>query len=119
MTPSHDIWTNPGGMYWLIIIGFYFAPALIAWKRDHHNRQAIFWLNLLLGWTLLGWIGAFIWSLTTPAESHITVINQGPTTVPPQPAAYQPMRSCPACGQRVPYNDVFCRHCGRRFVASM
>lgn len=48
----------------LLIIGTYFLPfwiALLKWRR---NLAAIFALNLLLGWTLLGWIGALIWSLT-------------------------------------------------------
>ncbi len=45
---------------------FYLTPSLIAWYRAHHNRAAIIALNLLLGWTVLGWIGALIWALTRP-----------------------------------------------------
>jgi hypothetical protein len=45
-------------------ISIYLLPALIASHRDHHNRMSIYSLNLFLGWTLLGWIAAFIWSLT-------------------------------------------------------
>ena len=41
----------------------YFAPALIAGYRRHRNVTAIFLLNLLLGWTLLGWIIALIWAV--------------------------------------------------------
>lgn len=44
--------------------GFYFLPAVLAFYRGHHNRVAILVLNLLLGWTFLGWVGALIWSLT-------------------------------------------------------
>ncbi len=48
----------------VIVLGLYFIPAIVARRRDHHQRLAIFFLNLLLGWTLLGWIIALIWSLT-------------------------------------------------------
>ena len=44
----------------------YFLPYVIANARHHHNSQAILLLNLLLGWTVLGWIAALIWSATDP-----------------------------------------------------
>ena len=46
------------------IFVFYFLPALIAFLRQHKNKLAIFLLNLLLGWTILGWVGSLIWSVT-------------------------------------------------------
>ncbi len=54
------------GLMGVAVLGFflYFVPAVIAFGRGHHNAGAIFALNLLLGWTVLGWIAAFIWSLT-------------------------------------------------------
>src|SRR5262245_29005820 len=48
----------------LILLFVYFLPAVVANARDHHNSLAIFFLNLLLGWTVLGWIAALIWALT-------------------------------------------------------
>jgi hypothetical protein len=50
----------------LVIIGLilYFLPAVVASIRGHHNQGAIFALNLLLGWTLLGWVTAFVWACT-------------------------------------------------------
>lgn len=47
-----------------ILVIPYFLPTIIALLRRHHNSLAIFFTNLLLGWTALGWIAAFIWSLT-------------------------------------------------------
>lgn len=48
----------------LMLVVSYFSPALIALLRRHHQSAAIAALNVLLGWTVLGWIGALIWSLT-------------------------------------------------------
>jgi len=42
----------------------YFLPALIAVVRGHNNVGAIFVTDLLLGWTVLGWLIALIWSCT-------------------------------------------------------
>ena len=58
---------NSGGAWMIvlaIILGIYFAPFLVANRRAHHNQLAIFMLNLLLGWTLLGWIIAMVWACT-------------------------------------------------------
>jgi Superinfection immunity protein len=47
-----------------VALVIYFAPAVIASARSHHNAGAIFALNLLLGWTIYGWVAAFVWSCT-------------------------------------------------------
>ncbi len=49
-----------------IILGLlaYFVPALVAVKRMHHQTSAILALNLLLGWTFIGWVAALVWALT-------------------------------------------------------
>ena len=44
-------------------LGFYFMPTIIAFARNHKNKIGIFLLNLLAGWTFLGWVGALIWSV--------------------------------------------------------
>ncbi len=57
----------------LLTVGIftYTLPTLVALRRHHHQRMAIAALNFLLGWTLLGWVGALVWSLTaTPGSSR-------------------------------------------------
>jgi hypothetical protein len=44
----------------------YFVPLLIAYLRGHRGVMAIFALNLLVGWTGVGWIGVLIWSTHKP-----------------------------------------------------
>src|SRR5882672_459421 len=51
----------------IVVVGvvvFYLLPALVASVRKHHHGPAIFTLNLLLGWTVLGWILALVWAFT-------------------------------------------------------
>ncbi len=45
-----------------IILGVYFLPTIIGSSKN--NIGAIFALNLLLGWTFIGWVIAFVWALT-------------------------------------------------------
>jgi hypothetical protein len=40
----------------------YFATTWVALVRGHPNGVPIFLVNLLLGWTLLGWVAALVWS---------------------------------------------------------
>lgn len=51
----------------IFVISLYMIPAIIAGARHHHNGRAIMVLNLLLGWTFIGWVIALVWSLT---ETH-------------------------------------------------
>ena len=48
----------------ILAAALYFLPGIIASSRGHHNAPAIWILNLLLGWTFLGWAGAMIWAFT-------------------------------------------------------
>ena len=42
---------------------FYFLPSIIALARSKRNTLSIFFLNLFLGWTLVGWVVALVWAL--------------------------------------------------------
>jgi len=54
--------TMPELLLVVLIFAFYFLPTLIAFLRQHKNKPAIFLLNLLLGWTVLGWVVSLVWS---------------------------------------------------------
>lgn len=49
-----------GGFIGIVL---YFLPAIIAFSRKHEHILAICLINLLLGWTFLGWFAALLWSL--------------------------------------------------------
>lgn len=46
-----------------ILTAMFFLPTIIAIARGH-NALAIFLLNFFLGWTVIGWFWALIWSVT-------------------------------------------------------
>ena len=50
-------------LFVVLIFAFYFLPTLIAFLRQHKNKLVIFLLNLLLGWTVLGWVVSLVWSV--------------------------------------------------------
>jgi cytochrome c biogenesis protein CcdA len=59
------------------ILGFilYFLPSFIDLIRKHKNFIPIFVLNLILGWSIIFWILALIWSFTDDQQEKIITIN--------------------------------------------
>ena len=55
----------PGvGALWLIsLIAVYFFPSIEALIRESPDALQIAVLNLFLGWTVVGWVVALIWSV--------------------------------------------------------
>ena len=43
-------------------ISLYFLPTVVAMARQLKVRGGVFLLNLLLGWTLVGWVAALGWA---------------------------------------------------------
>ncbi|HEY8967502.1 MAG TPA: superinfection immunity protein [Puia sp.] len=60
----------------------YFLPTIIAILRQKTNTGSIFALNLLLGWSLIGWVVALVWALSSDNLRTQTVIVNN---VPPAP----------------------------------
>jgi hypothetical protein len=76
-----------------------FLPTLVAKSRNHPHTAAIFLLNLLFGWTFIGWVISLVWACTRPAlptfygpaytsrmvPSHsLAVANSAVSILPPQ-----------------------------------
>lgn len=47
----------------LPMLALHFLPTIIAAVRHARNLGWIFVVNLLLGWTVVGWVVALVWSL--------------------------------------------------------
>ena len=54
---------------WIIGIIVYFIPSTMSYGKASFNK--ILALNILLGWTILGWIGALIWAVMSKEEVDI------------------------------------------------
>lgn len=54
-----------------VAVLLYPLPSGVAMLRRHPQTKAIVALNLLLGWTVLGWAGAIVWALTEPRHSGV------------------------------------------------
>jgi tetratricopeptide (TPR) repeat protein len=69
---------NLGGA--LIILGIlalvlYFLPTILSLILRRRNTLAIFAMNLLLGWTLVGWVVALVWALTKDNQNQTVIIK--------------------------------------------
>lgn len=55
----------------ILLIALYFLPSILGFKL--RNAGSIIILNLLLGWTVIGWIVALIWSVSNEKKENIVV----------------------------------------------
>lgn len=55
----------------LVTLG-YMLPWMIATLRGKSNHWGIFWLDLLLGWTLIGWVAALVMSVMPHRIAAVT-----------------------------------------------
>lgn len=81
----------------------YFAPLINAHLRRHPSKSAIGALNLLLGWTFLGWVAALVWSYKA-----IPAVVEAPNSTT--------HRKCPDCAEFVLRDAKVCKHCGRKLA---
>jgi len=50
-----------------VLAAIYFIPSVVGWNTKYASGILI--LNLFLGWTILGWVGALIWAVSAPKEN--------------------------------------------------
>lgn len=53
----------------VVLLLIYFVPTIITCFNGHPYAMGIFFLNLFLGWTILGWVAALIWSVSVPGKN--------------------------------------------------
>jgi hypothetical protein len=83
----------------LLLTLLYFLPAIIG--RDKSDATGIFLLNLFLGWTLIGWVAAFLWAISSDRPHYVHYV----------PASAG--RFCSQCGTLAHAGAHFCAACGR------
>jgi hypothetical protein len=56
----------------MLLLPIYRIPLLIAEMRGHPQHVAILSLNVLLGWTVIGWVVALVWAATAIDKTRTT-----------------------------------------------
>lgn len=64
-------------------VAFYFLPTIIAAVSKHRQLAAISILNLLAGWTFIGWIVAIVWAFVESQPQRVVYVER-----PSQPQYY-------------------------------
>lgn len=85
----------------IIFLAIYLIPSSNAISRDHKDKKAIFALNILLGWTALGWIASLIWSYTgvdNRKKKHDDQVNS---------------KACIFCAESIKLEAKICRFCNK------
>ncbi len=59
---------------WLVGIGVYFIPTIVAFRRDKSNKIPILVLNFFLGWSLIGWVVSLVWALSNSEKQPQQII---------------------------------------------
>jgi hypothetical protein len=136
----HADWFRHVDGFWFLIgllaivgITLHFWPTVTAIRRRHPARGGVILLNVLAGWTVIGWVVAFVWSYsqgTSPRERRKQrrrdesgaarkwsavaaelprVPMRGSTLVA---GHAPPMAHCARCGRATVAGDAFCAGCG-------
>lgn len=61
----------------LFVLAVYLIPTIIAFARGLASKWGIGVLNIVLGWSLVFWVVALIWSLSNKGQSQTTIVNVG------------------------------------------
>ena len=101
---------------WGAALSLYLLPAIIGLGRRHPHLWSIFAVNSLLGWTIIGWIGALFWSLVSPVriESH-AARSTGLRCAHCGAAIHSHVArglKCARCGAEAPSDARYCPQCG-------
>ena len=54
----------------LLLAGLYFLPTIIGSQRKVVNMGSVFVINLLLGWTVIGWVVALAMAARTNPNTY-------------------------------------------------
>jgi hypothetical protein len=70
--------SDSAGAGFLIIavaLACYFLPTIVAMIRKHRVGSVLL-VNLLFGWSIIGWFWAFAMALSYASSQKVTIINQ-------------------------------------------
>jgi hypothetical protein len=65
------------GVAFLGAVTLYLVPAIEADARERDDAVAITLVNVLLGWTVIGWFAAFVWARHPVSERRLSHVASG------------------------------------------
>jgi hypothetical protein len=57
-------------LYLLLGLSIYLVPTIIAFQKKHPSKRSILFTNILIGWSVIGWILALIWCFSSDNKSR-------------------------------------------------
>ena len=84
----------------LAIAAMYFLPTIIATSRKVTNTGSVFVINLLLGWSVIGWVVAL--AMAVKSKTPQVVMMTSSASLP----------ACAKCGVNLTPGQQFCSNCG-------
>jgi len=83
-------------MDWSVLLvliggGIYCLPLIVAKRKRHHNQDAIAFINIFFGWTVVGWVFA------------LALVSTGGTQ--------STMKQCVSCRDFIMSFSPICPHC--------
>src|SRR5690554_854430 len=90
----------------IVILILYFVPTFIAAIKGKSISVAIFALNLILGWTFIGWLVAFIWALTNDNKQQIVVNSHASNDRSISPIMTVPIQENAIETQKAPLSEI-------------
>ena len=73
-----------GWLLWMFLVPWlvcYFLPLVIALVNNHPHKIGVILVNVLTGWTVLGWWAALAWAV-------MPLTGKRPTSDPPDPVLF-------------------------------
>jgi uncharacterized membrane protein YjdF len=79
MARNHDDLLAPFNLILLFVgLAVYFLPTVLALHRNCHATSLIAIINVLAGWTIIGWFAAMGWAAMGKAEAYSPTITAPP-----------------------------------------